>query len=286
MSTSESLLNEILLKINKVRKLKFFQKDLEEIDLETLKQNIGHLIMQLYDTSIEDNFYYLDCPIEVYENTYNLRFNEVCQIFRGTTEVFFLKSELEDLILGKYSYSKTNLQDFRNYCQNTFYNTSFHSKTEYIRGKLLSLCHIVNITPEVYKIPGFSMYANGIYTNIDYTFDPSVMSKVEVPSKDDKERLVWIGNASHLGFIIGTLIDKGFIKAPTHKSGDINYTKLASLVKQSFINDSKDTTLSKYLNLNSEKSHEAKRVLEECGFLIPDIIEVSKSLGKKSASTN
>ncbi|WP_370214020.1 hypothetical protein [Mesoflavibacter profundi] len=90
-------------------------------------------------------------------------------------------------------------------------------------------------------------------------------------TKEDSEdsKLKWIGKPSQLGFIISSLVDLGYIEAPVRQNGDINYTQFAKLVKQTFDIDTTESTLSKYLNTDSEKGQEPMRKFEEYGFNIP-----------------
>jgi ribosomal protein S8 len=225
-SISELLLEEILLKMKSANTYYFYKQE-DKTVIEDLKRNIGHLIMQLYDTSLEDNFYYLDCPIEVYETTYNLRFNEVCQNFRGTTEVFFLKTELDDLVRQNYEFSKTDLHEFRNYCQNTFYNTSFNAKIEFIRSKLLSFGHIPKISPEIHKIPNYSSYNNGNHIYINYDYDQSLIKKVNNSSTNVGEA-VSKPNQLTTNQIVLILQETGFFTHP--KIEDTSKVKQAELI--------------------------------------------------------
>lgn len=185
-SKSELLLESILKKIESIdiHHINLFNRDVNGIKPELVQKEIEQLIMQLYDTSIIDNYYYLDCSIDVYINTYEERLKVVGEDVKGLTEVFFLKSELEDLIDPEYRFSKTNLSEFRKYCRNTFYNSSFNSKIEFIRNKLLALGHIVNIAPEIYQIPEYSNYRSYNTSNVDYKYDPSFINKIVVVSKD------------------------------------------------------------------------------------------------------
>lgn len=86
---------------------------------------------------------------------------------------------------------------------------------------------------------------------------------------EPKSKLKWLGKPSHLGFIISSLTDLGYIEAPLRQNGDINYTQFAKLVKQTFDIDTTESTLSKYLNTDSEKGQEPMRKFEQNGFNIP-----------------
>jgi len=89
------------------------------------------------------------------------------------------------------------------------------------------------------------------------------------------EKIKWIGKPSQLGFIIGKLADLGYIEAPKRPNGETNFSKFASLVNNTFEVDTTDNTLSKYLNLESEKGSETVRKFNEYGFDIPHTKTVS-----------
>lgn len=91
--------------------------------------------------------------------------------------------------------------------------------------------------------------------------------KAEVSGLSTK--LKWLGGPSQLGFIISSLVDLGYIEAPKKQDGDINYTQFAKLVKQIFDVNTTESTLSKYLNQDSEKGQEPMRKFNENGFNIP-----------------
>ncbi|WP_439152261.1 hypothetical protein [Winogradskyella sp.] len=88
-------------------------------------------------------------------------------------------------------------------------------------------------------------------------------------------RLKWIGKPSQLGFIISSLVDLGYIEAPLKIDGEINYTQFAKLVNQTFDVNTTESTLSKYLNTDSEKGQEPMRKFKQNGFNIPHIKTVS-----------
>lgn len=88
-------------------------------------------------------------------------------------------------------------------------------------------------------------------------------------------KLKWIGKPSQLGFIIANLVDLGYLEAPLHKDGEINFTQLAKLVIETFEIESTENTLSKYLNLNSEKGQETIRKFQNNNFSIPHVKTIS-----------
>jgi DNA-dependent RNA polymerase auxiliary subunit epsilon len=89
------------------------------------------------------------------------------------------------------------------------------------------------------------------------------------------EKIKWIGKPSQLGFIIGKLVEFGYIDTPKRINGDTNFTQFAKQVKNTFDVETTESTLSKYLNLESEKGQETERKFKENGFNIPHIKGIS-----------
>lgn len=83
------------------------------------------------------------------------------------------------------------------------------------------------------------------------------------------EKIKWIGKPSQLGFIIRQLVDMGYIEAPLRSTGEINYTQFAKRVITTFDVETKEDTLIKYLNFDSEKSQSTIRKFNENGFNLP-----------------
>lgn len=51
---------------------------------------------------------------------------------------------------------------------------------------------------------------------------------------DKKKRLTWSGKPTHLAFLIGDLVENGYISPPLNKNGDPNFKQLASQILESF----------------------------------------------------
>lgn len=171
-------------------------KNLSDISVEEKKVQFEQQIIQLYDASIIDNFYFLDCPFQVYKNTYAKRFSELKNKFPDTDEIYFLKSELKNLVEPNRETLKENISNFRDYCKNDFYNSSFYSKISFIRGKLTQFGWSVTIKPEIFGIPEtpiyFSKYNPKYISKINYSFNSNLMSKqfaepAEIETKTPKQ---------------------------------------------------------------------------------------------------
>tara|TARA_R110001583_G_scaffold114863_1_gene265285 strand:- start:11863 stop:12612 length:750 start_codon:yes stop_codon:yes gene_type:complete len=114
----------------------------------------------------------------------------------------------------------------------------------------------------------FNNYFSLIYGQKVLDFVNDLKSeKHTVESKNEK--IKWIGKPSQLGFIIGMLTDLEYIEPPKRKSNDINYTQFAKQIKNVFEIETTESTLSKYLNLESEKGQETLRKFEKENFSIP-----------------
>ncbi|ARV07579.1 hypothetical protein BTO04_13155 [Polaribacter sp. SA4-10] len=268
-SKPKVIINEILSKIDIVRHLRNlfnefeFPKKKEEIEIEIRK-----LVIELYQESEKENHYFLDCSLSVYENTYQTRLEDFLSNNKDGREDQFLISEIKELINPEYELKEISIFGLRDYCNNSMFNTSFNAKKDFIRERLLSVGWICNLKPELFKMPITNkMYEPPI--EIIFTKDLNYISKVE------NEKIQWIGKPSHLGFILGQLASLDYIDAPKHKNGEINYTKFAKLVMQTFQTDGKESSLTKYLNLQSEKGEETKRNFTKESFVIPHKKSVS-----------
>lgn len=103
----------------------------------------------------------------------------------------------------------------------------------------------------------------------------STASKVNDSNPESTEKIKWIGKSSQLGFIIGKLAELGYIDTPKRINGETNFTQFAKQVNNTFEVNTKESTLSKYLNLESEKGSETVRKFNENGFDIPHVKTVS-----------
>lgn len=88
-------------------------------------------------------------------------------------------------------------------------------------------------------------------------------------------KLKWAGKKTHIGFVLGTLAQEGYVDPPRGKDGEINYTAFAKLVKQIFDVSVGEDTLRKYLNPDEEKFLENKNTFEKHQFSLPNIKRVN-----------
>ena len=90
-------------------------------------------------------------------------------------------------------------------------------------------------------------------------------------SPSSLNKIKWVGKASQLGFILSNLAELGYIEPPRKKDGEINYSQFAKLVMETFEAQTTENTLTKYLNLNSDKGKETVRNFQKSGFNLPHI---------------
>jgi len=108
----------------------------------------------------------------------------------------------------------------------------------------------------------------------------SKMMKISNSSTENIEenttaKIKWSGKPSQLGFIVGNLAELGYIEVPRRPNGNINYSQFGKIVKNTFDVVGTEDSLSKYLNLDCDKSQETKKKFESNGFEIPNKISVS-----------
>lgn len=121
----------------------------------------------------------------------------------------------------------------------------------------------------------FSLYTiAGVFLNILQKKHDEIEQDIFF-NKKDSSKLTWEGKPAHLGFVIGTLNDLGYIKAPVKSNGEINYTQFSKEVYNTFNIETTPTTLAKYLNPSDNKNQESKRKFEKEGFDIPHKNRVS-----------
>lgn len=84
--------------------------------------------------------------------------------------------------------------------------------------------------------------------------------------------LKWIGKPSHLAFIIGSLVEQGYIDPPLKKNKEINLTELSRQIQSSFIIDvgTTENTLRVYLNPETDKHFKLKQNFDKESFKIPN----------------
>ncbi len=101
-----------------------------------------------------------------------------------------------------------------------------------------------------------------------------IEEEIEI-TETNESKLKWNGKASHLGFLIGQLAELDYINTPKRTNGNINYTHFAKEVLTTFHAKTTESTLTKYLNIATEKAQETQRNFQKANFNIPHKKEVS-----------
>lgn len=112
-------------------------------------------------------------------------------------------------------------------------------------------------------------------------------TKIDNAEKDESElqegkaisnkKIKWLGNASHLGYIIYQLANKGFIEFPNY-NGEINYTGLAERVLNAFEFKDKEPNkkyMSEQINPESENNKISKITKGKLKIDITDLKDLS-----------
>ena len=123
------------------------------------------------------------------------------------------------------------------------------------------------VTLNEYQLKGVKSIIKLLETKISYHTSFSREGQLS-------EKLKWIGKPAHFGYFIAILVEKGYIEAPKRIDKEINYTQFSKLAKNSFDVNIAESSLQKYLNLDSEKGQEPARTFSG-KLIIPDVIEVS-----------
>jgi hypothetical protein len=276
-------IDNINFNLNKERVQHYSEEEIDEthiiydIEREPFEQQIKELIDKLQGYSLENNFYYFDSPSAVYINHFQKRKESFFFQIPDANELDFLLSEVEyfsqphknRVLNDKYKYDM-----FVSY--SNIYKIALRRKLEYLNSHLAKYNYIIDWEENV-EI--FDSYYNTktIYTKIKLEKLSKDLSNSSESSKLVKSgtKLKWTGKKAHLGFIIGTLADLGYLQGPERPNGEINYSEFARNILEVFDCDTTEGTLSKYLNVTSDKSEEVSRNFQSANFHIPHSKDVS-----------
>lgn len=241
-----------------------------EGDIDIVNRQILEIFDDLYIQSKNENIYYFDCHSDVYEAHFDSRMDSYLEKIPEAVELDFLKAEVKyfsnplknRLLNGEYNYCE--------FIGNTEkYKISLRRKIDFIETKLERYSLKINIEEDVKHKD--VVYGKDVYgAKLELVKDDSVLKK-----KDSSKKLKWAGGPSQLGFIISNLVQLGYIESPLRKNGEINYTKLAESVKETFEIDTTVNSLTKYLNLDSEKGQETSRKFKANNFNVPHLKSIS-----------
>lgn len=102
--------------------------------------NIERLLINLYNNSVKDNFYFYDCPLQVYKQNYQSRLNEYLGEYIDADELEFIEDEFKGF---QNIYDERKLLDRINYHSfakdiKSFKQTLFKKK-EYLQAKRIRI---------------------------------------------------------------------------------------------------------------------------------------------------
>lgn len=102
--------------------------------------------------------------------------------------------------------------------------------------------------------------------------------KINIDKKAQIDKLNWIGESSHLSYIISELVNQNYIEAPMKPDGDNNYSQLSRQIKNSFKqkNNIQIESMRKYASPDNEKFQELDHKFKiEYNFHIPNKKRIS-----------
>ncbi|MBY8962084.1 hypothetical protein KJK34_04890 [Flavobacterium sp. D11R37] len=248
-------LDEIHLKrreiLNNVRDK--YQKALSEIYI-----NISTREFEYLDSFLHFNLEAVKLKIKTLKNDFYIDNN----LSRYYTEIDTNNKILKILSLYIYRYSKDLTIEINDEILNTIKDINLDkNEIPYLLDYFYKRFSAISFLP-------LALYTIG---NQFYYELQKIQSKIEL-IKDNKfkeSKIKWIGTKTHIGFLISTLEQNGYLDAPKNKNGEVNYTAFAKLIKQNFEINISDDTLRKYLNPSDDKFNEAKKVFDKEGLFIP-----------------
>ncbi|MGO2357346.1 MAG: hypothetical protein ACTH6S_03950 [Mesonia sp.] len=254
---SEQIVKHIAKKIFDFKKYDKIQANRVAMDIEKEADNkiIVDLLMKLYYQSVEDNFYWFDCPKRVYEKTIEKRFKEHKIKYIDADFQDFLQSEMDKLEHYDFRYrylifdeKKVSYSDFITY-DNDVIGSSLEKKKQFILDKLKDL-ETKDTTASAEQ--------------------PIIQKPTVVGANNEKSnKIKWSGKPSQLGYFVGILTSLDYMEAPKKSNGEINFSAFARQILENFEIETTPGSLAKYLNIDSEKAQEIARKLKEDNFHIP-----------------
>jgi hypothetical protein len=238
------------------------ERQVKETCFDLLYESIIHYVPYL-ETEIKENILmldankkddYLEYAIDVISKTPFAK-KDCCNI---------------DKWLNKFNVDIQEFPKFSNAELNEWLGKYYNSRIPY---DLKERDFILDIQIDFYCYASM-IEANKMIDFLESKKSNSLRSTMDIKTEDIK-KIKWIGKPSQLGYIIGKLAELGYIEAPLKPNGDTNYNQFAKLVNNTFEVETTEGTLSKYLNLDSEKGQETVRKFDDYGFNIPHIKEVS-----------
>jgi hypothetical protein len=136
--SSQDLVNGLVEKINTFNKNQINNVGVEQDDAQQIsdKKKIKIGFEKLYKNSLKDNFYFFDCPLDVYKTTFEGRFTEFKKINIDADKVDFMKSEFKKLYHAK-SYRVMKALNYNAFSDDIeCFNISISKKRDYLKKEL------------------------------------------------------------------------------------------------------------------------------------------------------
>ncbi|SHI61101.1 hypothetical protein SAMN04488096_10324 [Mesonia phycicola] len=98
--------------------------------------HIEQLLVDLYKNSVKDNFFFYDCPLQVYKHHYQSRLNDYLQEYIDANELDFIQDELTDLektFENRWLFNEINYYSFTR--DNKFFKQTLEKKKVYLQAK-------------------------------------------------------------------------------------------------------------------------------------------------------
>lgn len=113
---------------------------LDKDELEQIRRGADRALYDLYYQSVEDNYYFHDCPLSVYKNTYFKRFEQFKKYNIDAEEIDFLKDELAKIVSPSTYDRLICIFPYGEFLPNDLcFEISRNKKIEYLKEKILQL---------------------------------------------------------------------------------------------------------------------------------------------------
>lgn len=276
--------------INVVKKYYLFElkKHLQDIRINSTFEAI-----KVAKNKNKYSFDYLNLYCEYLNADYplnNFSFNFYTENFIDYYSRMFINEFKENIIDIEF----INVQNYISFCISKIRNTKHFDLEENFLNKYIKEYNLsINEFPftnficlgRLLATHSFALDSEDEYSddlNIDFSKYYSMLDAKKTieylenyDSKDNTEKIIWSGKITHIGFVLGTLALKGFIDAPKHKNGEINFAAFSRLILENFDVDIDKESLRKYLNPEEQKFNENFNAFTKANFNMPNIIEVS-----------
>lgn len=256
-----------------VNQIIYRDKEYIELDIELIRRKVKHIIADIKPL-------YLNALSEVLVKLSNLSNNiEKLNYLNYTTQLFNIPSNQikKDFYIddeGSRYYSKFDLGDVVISFEDLYKESIENIKVKKYKYDYINFDFFVSRTKIISFLPISLFSIVNSFINILEKKVLEIQEDIEI-TVTTESKLKWIGKPSQLGYIIGQLAQLEYINTPIRPNGEINYTLFAKEVLTTFHANTTESTLTKYLNIDTEKSQETERNFKKAKFNIPHIIEVS-----------